>query len=55
MIEIRLRNQETFPWKNFNDSIYIRGYFFDEHNKVLNENLLLKKLSQISCQSEAVQ
>ncbi len=54
MIEVRLRNQETFPWINFNNSIYIRGYFYDEHNKVLNENLLFKKLSLISCQSEAV-
>ena len=52
MIEIRLRNQETFPWINFNDCIYIRGYFYDKNNKVLNENLLYKNLSHISCQSD---
>tara|TARA_Y100000591_G_C21836893_1_gene703094 strand:+ start:94 stop:1668 length:1575 start_codon:yes stop_codon:yes gene_type:complete len=54
MIEIRLKNQETFPWINFNDCIYIRGYFYDKNNKVLNENLLFKKLSHISCQSDLV-
>ncbi len=54
MIEIRLKNQKTFPWISFNDCIYVRGYFFDKNNKVLNENLLIKNLSNISCQSDLV-
>ena len=54
MIKIRLRNQETFPWINFNDCIYIRGYFYDKNNKVLNVKSLFNKLSNISCQSDLV-
>jgi len=54
MIEIRLRDQETFPWISFNNCIYIRGYFYDKNNNVLNENLLFENLSQITCQHDLV-
>lgn len=54
MIEMRLKNREAFPWVIFNDRIYIRGYFFDKKNEVLNEDLLIENLNRISCQSDLV-
>ena len=44
MIKLKLSSPKIFPWRNLNNKIFIRGYFFSINGDYLSSEDILQKL-----------